>query len=118
MSTGSAVDTWFSELRHPLKPIMQRVREIILSSDGRISEVVKYGTVHFECTKGMASFVQVNDLKRVSLMFNAAAKLKGEFPHLEGKSVKYLRFADTSDLDARQAELQAITRAWCDLNAR
>jgi hypothetical protein len=118
MSTGSAVDAWFSELPHPLKPIMLRVREIILSADGRMSELVKYGTVHFECTRAIASFVQVKDRTRVSLMFNAAGKLKGQFRHLEGRSVKYMRFTDMSDVDARQAELQAMTRAWCDLNAR
>ncbi len=42
MSTESAVDAWFSERQHPLKPIMLRVREIILRPDRRISEVVKY----------------------------------------------------------------------------
>jgi hypothetical protein len=86
MSTGSAVDAWFSELQHP--PIMLRVREIIRRADGRISELVKYRTVRFECVTGMAGFVHVNDPKRVSLMFNAAGKVKGEYPHLEGKSVK------------------------------
>lgn len=117
MGTMRAVDAWFSELQHPLKPIMLRVREIILSADARISELVKYGTVHFECRTGMASFVQVNDPRRVSLMFNAAGRLKGEYPHLEGMSVKYLRFTDMSDVDACRSELVAITRAWCDLNA-
>ena len=117
MSDAPDVDTWFAELDHPLKPLMLRVREIIVSADGRISELVKYGTVHFECTSGMASFVQVKDPRRVSLMFNAANRLVGEFPHLEGKSVKYLRFADASDVEARQAELEAITRAWCDLHS-
>jgi hypothetical protein len=119
MSAEYVVETWFADLRHPLKPVMLRVRETILGADERISELVKYGTVHFECRSGMASFVQVKDLKRVSLMFNAAGRLKGEFPHLEGKSsqVKYMRFVDISDVDARRTELEAITRAWCDLNS-
>ena len=116
MSTGSAVDAWFSELQHPLKPIFLRVREIIRKADDRICEAVKYGTVHFECRTGMASFVQVKDPKRVSLMFNAAGRLEGEYPHLEGRSVKYMRFAHMSDVGACQRELEAITRAWCDLN--
>jgi hypothetical protein len=117
MSAASTVDTWFAELQHPLKPVMLRVRETILGADDRISELVKYGTIHFECRSGMASFVQVKDARRVSLMFNAAGRLEGEFPHLEGKSVKYMRFADMSDVDARRSELEAITRAWCDLNS-
>jgi hypothetical protein len=118
MSAESAVGTWFAQLQHPLKPVLLRVRETILGADQRISELVKYGTVHFECrSSGMASFVQVKDPKRVSLMFNAAGRLKGEFPHLEGKSVKYMRFADMEDVDACQTELEAVTRAWCDLNS-
>ena len=51
----------------------------------------------------------------MSLMFNAAGRLKGEFPHLEGKSVKYLRFGGMPDVQACQAELAALTRAWCEL---
>jgi hypothetical protein len=117
MNAQSAVDNWFAELQHPLKPVMLRVRETILGADERISELVKYGTIHFECRSGMASFVHVRDPTRVSLMFNAAGRLKGEFPHLEGKSVKYMRFADMSDVDSRRSELEAITRAWCDLNS-
>jgi hypothetical protein len=116
MQRDAAVDAWFAELEHPLKPVMQQVRSIILSADPRIAELVKYGTVQFEYVSGFASFVQVKDPKRVSLMFNAAGRLKGEFPHLEGKSVKYLRFGGKPDVEARQAELAALTRAWCELN--
>jgi hypothetical protein len=117
MRAESPVDDWFAELEHPLKHVMLRVRETILGADERISEVVKYGTIHFECRSGMASFVQVNNTRRVSLMFNAAGRLKGDFPHLEGKSVKYMRFTDMSDVNACRSELEAITRAWCDLNS-
>ncbi len=118
MHTDAAVDAWFAELEHPLKPVMQRVREIILRADPRIAELVKYGTVQFECRGGFASFVQVKDTRRVSLMFNAAGRLKGDFPHLEGKSVKYLRFAGMPDVSERQPELEALTKAWCTLNSR
>jgi hypothetical protein len=117
MSAESPVDAWFAELQHPLKPVMLRVRGTILGADERIVELVKYGTVHFECRTGMASFVQVKDPGRVSLMFNAAGRVKGEFPHLEGKSVKYMRFVDMADVEARRSEIEAITQAWCDLNS-
>jgi hypothetical protein len=112
------VDEWFSSLDHPLKSTMQRVREIILGADPRIAELVKYGTVSFECANPMGSFVQVKDKRQVSLMFNAAGRLKGDFPHLEGKSVKYLRFKNESEVNACAAELAAITRAWCDQDTK
>ena len=115
MTHNPEVDTWFAQLEHPLKPVMLRARETILGADPRIGEMVKYGTVGFECGGMMGSFVQVKDKKQVSLMFNAAGRLKGDFPHLEGKSVKYLRFKGTAKVDAISDELRAITRAWCDL---
>jgi hypothetical protein len=113
MGRNPAVDAWFTELDHPLKPVMLRVREVVLDADSRMSELVKYGTVHFECISGMASFVQVKDTGQVTLMFNAAGRLKGDFPHLEGKSVKYLRFAGMADVHERQPELEELTRLWC-----
>jgi hypothetical protein len=45
-------------------------------------------------------------------MFNAAGRLNGNFPHLEGNSVKYLRFHDLKEVEARADELRAITAAW------
>jgi hypothetical protein len=60
----------------------------------------------------LCGFVQVKDTKQVSLMFNAAGRFKGSFPHLEGKSVKYLRFHDLAEVEARADELRAITAAW------
>ena len=60
----------------------------------------------------LCSFVQVKDRKRVTLMFNAAGRLKGEFPHLEGRAVKYMHFATLADANARADELRAIVAAW------
>ena len=111
-STTPEVDAWFATLDSPLKPVMQRVRETILDADPRMSVIVQYGTLQFVYGSPMASFVQVKDTKRVNLMFNAAGRLKGAFPHLEGKSVKYLRFANLAEADARRDELRAIVAAW------
>ena len=112
METNPEVNTWFTELDHPLKPAMLRVRETILTADARMSEMVQYGTVHFVYGSPLCSFVQVKDHKRVSLMFNAAGRLKGDFPHLEGKSVRYMRFTSVAEADARSAELRRIVAAW------
>lgn len=110
---SAEVETWFAELNHPLKTVMQRVRELILGADPRMSEIVQYGTIQFVYDSPMCAFVQVKDKRQVSLMFNAAGRLKGEFPHLEGKTVKYLRFHDLAEVDIRADELRAITTAWC-----
>jgi Domain of unknown function (DU1801) len=80
VSTDPAVDVWFAELDHPLKPAMQRVREILLGAAPELREIVQYGTIQFVCVSGMCAFVQVKDTRQVSLMFNAAGRLKGAFP--------------------------------------
>jgi hypothetical protein len=58
----------------------------------------------------------VKDKRRVTLMFNAAGRLKGEFPHLEGKSVKSMYFASPTDVDERARELEAIAASWIAYN--
>ena len=95
---------------------MQRVREIILSADPRVEELVQYGSVQFAFEGGMASFVQTTDA-RVNLMFHRGARIKGAFPHLEGDgpSARFMRFADLAEVDACADELSAIVGTWCSL---
>jgi len=91
----------------PAEPILRRVRDIILWGDDRVTEYLKYG-----------NFVRHNE-KTVTLMFNRGAKIKGNFPNLEGSgpSARFMRFADLADVDAKTAELTKITVAWCDMMA-
>ena len=114
MGANPDVDAWFAQLEHPLKPVMHKVRQVITSVDERLTEHVQYGTVQFSYKSGLCSFVQVKDRKRVTLMFNAAGRLKGDFPHLQGKSVKYMYFASDAEVAERSLELQAIAKAWID----
>ncbi|HLZ28898.1 MAG TPA: DUF1801 domain-containing protein [Chloroflexota bacterium] len=112
MPTDPGVDSWFAELDHPLKPVFNRIREVLLDADPKLQASVQYGTIQFVYGSPMCSFVQVRETRQVSLMFNAAGRLKGEFPHLEGQSVKYMRFRDVAEVEARSDELRAITAAW------
>jgi hypothetical protein len=112
VNSDPGVDGWFAELDHPLKPVIQRVREVLLGAHPELRAIVQYGTIQFVYGSPMCNFVQVRDTRQVSLMFNAAGRLTGEFPHLEGKSVKYMRFRNLAEVDARADELRAITSAW------
>ncbi len=113
MTAAAEVDAWFAALDHPLKPVMERVRGVLMSSPG-IEEKVQYGTVTFFHVSDLCSFVQVKDQKQVSLMFNAAGRLVGDFPSLDGKSVKYMRFRTVADVDGRAEELRRLCAAWRD----
>ena len=92
------------------------MRDIILGADRRMTEYVKYGTVQFAFEGDFANFVKVNE-PGVNLMLMRGGRLTGRFPHLEGKGVKRMRFADLSEVNARAAELRAMVREWSALGS-
>lgn len=108
------VDEWFAARRPAAADALQRVREIILAADPRMTEYVKYGNVQFDYGGGMASFVQ-SDKKTVSLMFHRGGKIVGTFPHMEGtgRQVRFMRFANAAQVEERAEELTDVVRAWC-----
>jgi hypothetical protein len=110
------VDRWFAERKPPAAAAMQRVREVILRADPRLTEYVKYGTVQFAFEGDMANFVQ-HGKKTVTVMFNRGARIKGRFPHLEGDgpSARFMRFTDEKEVATLAAELTDVARAWCAL---
>lgn len=112
MPRSKEVDAWFAERKPPAAPAMQRVRDVILKTDPRITEYVKYGSVQFAYDGDMATFVKHGE-KKVSLMFNRGARIKGRFPHLEGThpSGRWIYFADEKEVGARSTELSEIVRA-------
>jgi hypothetical protein len=114
MQKDPAAEKWFAG--KPAEPVLRRVREVILRADNRMSEGTKYGTVMFHCGGDFASFVQHNK-KSVSLMFNRGGIIPGKFAHMEGtgRAVRFMRFADVAEVDARAAELGKVVVAWCDL---
>lgn len=116
MQKSPEAEKWFAG--KPAEPTLRRVREVILGADRRMSEGTKYGTVMFRCGGDFASFVQHNK-KTVSLMFNRGGIIPGKYPHMEGegRQVRFMRFADVKNVDARKAELSRIVVVWCDLMA-
>jgi hypothetical protein len=114
MPKDPAVEKWFTG--KPAEPILRRVRDVILRADSRMAEIPKYGTVTFQCGGDFASFVQ-HDKKTVSLMFNRGGIIPGKYPHMqgEGRQVRFMRFDDVKEVDARATELGKIVVAWCDL---
>lgn len=114
MNTDPAAEKWFAG--KPAEPALRRVREVILTADPRMAEGTRYGTVMFHCGGDFASFVQ-HDKKTVSLMFNRGGIIPGKYPHVEGegRAVRFMRFKDVAEANARKAELSKMVVAWCDL---
>jgi hypothetical protein len=113
MPRSKEVDAWFKERKPPAEAAMQRVRDVILKVDPGITEYVKYGSVQFAYDGDMATYVKHGE-KKVSLMFNRGARIKGKFPHLEGThpSGRWIYFTDEKEVAARSSELTDIVKAW------
>ena len=116
MNTDPSVDAWMDTYDNPQKPLVQAVREVILSADDRITECIKWQAPTFVYKGNIASFFP-KAKKHASLMFHKGAEIPGDFPNLEGdgKEARSMKFNDADDLAAKTAELQAVVRAWCDL---
>ena len=109
------VDAWMAKYDNPMKPLVQKIRKIILAADKRIEETIKWQTPTFAYKGNLVSF-QPRAKKFASLLFHTGASIKGKFPSLEGGEAvaRYMRFADAADVDAKSAELKKIVVAWCD----
>ena len=61
---------------NPMKPVVQRVREILLAADKRLEEVVKWQSPTFVYKGNLASF-NPRSKKHASLMFHTGASRAG-----------------------------------------
>ena len=114
-SRNEDVDAWLERYENPMKPLVERTRDIFLGADDRIGEVIKWSTPTFVYKGNLASF-QPRAKQFVSILFHEGASIPGSHPLLEGGGdhARYARIADEADLEARRAELEAIVRGWCD----
>lgn len=110
----AAVESWISA-RGEQAPLMLAVREVILGTDARIGECIKWSCPTFVFEGNLVS-INPQAKKFVSLMFHTGGKIPGSFPVLtgDGATCKFVRIEDRSDLRAKQRGLEDVIRAWCD----
>lgn len=116
MNRNPKVDEWFDKYDNPQKDGVQRVREIILGTDPRITESIKWQAPTFEYKGNIASFYP-KAKKHVSLMFHQGAKIPGEHAILEGDgdTSRNAKFSDLEDIESKKPALEAVVRAWCEM---
>lgn len=109
------VDAWLERYDNPLKPLVMRVREILLEADPRIGETIKWSTPTFQYKGNLVSF-QPRAKQFVSLIFHQGASIPGEHPllHGGGDTARYAQLPDADTIERERDALQAIVRAWCD----
>lgn len=110
---GEEVDAWFDDYDNPMKPVVQRVREIIMADD-RMSETIKWKAPTFVYEGNMASF-NPRAKAHASLLFHTGASIPGDHPRLTGggDTARYMTFADLDEVEAAADELRAVVDAWC-----
>lgn len=110
------VDEWFKSYDNPLRELVNEVREIILATDERISEDIKWQAPTFIYKGNIASFFPKSK-KNVSLMFHKGASIPNPDGLLEGegKVSRVARFYDAQDIEKKKASLETIIKDWIEM---
>jgi hypothetical protein len=112
-NVNAEVDKFLKAKKHPLTAEIQKVREIILQSDDKVVEVIKWSSPTFMYKGNIASFY-MNAKGFVSLMFHKGAMIKdsGGLLEGEGKESRVARFSDLKDIERKKKALQTLIRNW------
>jgi hypothetical protein len=113
MNRNPDVDAWFERYDNPLKDVVRQVREVILDTDERVSEVIKWQAPTFVYKGNIASFFP-KAKQHVTLMFHQGASIDDPHGLLEGDGAtsRSAKFTDAADLAAKRVALQAVIAGW------
>jgi hypothetical protein len=116
MNINPQVDEFMVKLEHPLKDELQRVREIILATDQKMTEVIKWGGPTF-MYKGNLATLTPRSKRFINLFFQTGAAIPDGHGILEGdsKEVRVARFHDMKDIAEKEEALKAVVREWISL---
>ncbi len=116
MNINSEVDEYLSKKGHPLTKEIDKVRKIILETDPRVEECIKWSSPTFMYKGNMASFF-MNAKKHISLMFHKGAMINDPSGLLqgEGKEGRTAKFADMDEIEKRKEDLQAVVKEWINM---
>jgi len=123
-SESDKVDEYMKRLKHPLSEVVEALRQIILKTDPKIGEEVKWNAPSFFYTGEMEPFnpkeyrrylVVFNLFKKdcIRLVFWGGAKVKDTSGFLEGDYADGRRLAmfyGMNDVKSKQAKLQKIVK--------
>ena len=117
--TSAEVDAWLSRYDNPMRDVVQRMRHILLQSDERLSECIKWQTPTFVYKGFIVSFYP-KPMSVATLIFHAGRAIPGSFPHLEpaGNDGLALRVVSIAEAEERRDELERIVAAWIALRDR
>jgi hypothetical protein len=121
--TGAdAVDAYLAELDHPLKPVIEEVRKIILGANPAIQEGIKWNAPSFHFKDWFATAgLQSKDFVRLILHMGAKVKDNSKGIQIDDPSglLEWLAkercmatFHDGKDVRSKKSALAAIVKQW------
>lgn len=113
MNKNPEVDQYLEQKQHPMTAEINRVREIILATDERVEETIKWSSPTFMYKGNIASYF-MNAKKFVSLMFHKGATINDPSGLLQGdaKEGRTARFESLEDIEQKKSALEAVIREW------
>jgi hypothetical protein len=111
--TSADVDAWLARYDNPMRDVVQRLRQILLQSDERLTECIKWQTPTFVYKGYLASFYP-KTTTMATLIFHAGRSIPGSFPTLEpaGQDSLSMRVVSIAEAEERRDELESIVAAW------
>ena len=115
MGRNPAVDAWFERYENPMKPVVERIRAIVLGADRRVEECIKWQAPTFTYLGNLASF-SPKSKQHASLMFHQGTSIPGTHPRLEGTgdTSRVMKIGSLAEADSAKRDIVKLVRAWCD----
>ena len=115
MPQNKEVDAWLARYDNPMKPVVERIRAIVLAADPRIDECIKWRAPTFMYRGNLASFFPMSK-QHASLMFHAGALIPGEHPLLEGggDTGRVMKIGSLAEAESAKRDIERVVSAWCD----
>lgn len=116
MNKNPEVDTWFETYDNPRKEEVLKVRELILASNPKMTEDIKWKAPNFMYKGNLCTF-NPRAKKLVTLIFHTGASLKDSKGLLEGdgKTARVARFHNMEDILSKKEAIEAIVNEWIAL---
>ncbi len=122
------VALYLQKLDHPLKKVVEALRLIVIETDARLEEHIKWNSVSFYYTGEMKPFdpkeykrdlvvFNVHKKDYVLLVFPTGAGIKDTSGLLAGKFTdgrKTIQFSSLEEVLVKKLDLQKIIRAWIE----
>lgn len=128
MNSTNAVNTFMAALEHPLKLEMEAVRAIILDTDERITERIKWNAPGFYFQDDFATF-KLRPMQTVKVILHTGATVKDNPTGLKisnpsgllkwaAKDRCMVTFFDKQDIEFKKTAFVAILKQWIEQMCR